>query len=442
MAGDGPPDQSSGSQHHLGPDVGRRIRRARRERRMTLGDLGGAELSRSFLSLVETGKSRISLRALVIVARNLGVPLSYFFEDDSLERTMEGELFLDRAEAAMRRDNPTGCLRLLAESSIPDSLAGRTLWLRGWALLELSCLEEAIPPLRQAVEITDREGDPRRIAEARYHLVLALTRKNCHRDALDYLHPALLRAAEVDDSILVGALTSLLGHLSLLQRDPDSARHHFDCAREHFDRGSDLNALAGSYFELSSAFRAGNDLPSALRYSRLAVGIHEARSWIQRAVQEMNTLALRYLEAGERTAARETSEASIARAEAGTDADTRARTHTTHAAIIFRLGDVEAARAEASTVARIGAGITAITRAESWIILARIAEAEGRHERADKLYLNALAVLDKQGQELHFADAALAYSWMLRDRGDLAGAFKYSDIVSRQRPASGLARTL
>ncbi len=60
--------------------LGLRIRAARHARRMTLAELGGEDLSRSFLSLVERGKSRISLRALTIVARKLDLPISYFFD--------------------------------------------------------------------------------------------------------------------------------------------------------------------------------------------------------------------------------------------------------------------------------------------------------------------------------------------------------------------------
>lgn len=61
-------------------ELGIRIRAARQARQMTLAELGGPDLSRSFLSLVERGKSRISLRALAIVARKLDLPVSYFLD--------------------------------------------------------------------------------------------------------------------------------------------------------------------------------------------------------------------------------------------------------------------------------------------------------------------------------------------------------------------------
>ena len=55
---------------------------------MSLAELGGEELSRSFLSLVERGQTRISLRALAIVAHRLGLPLSYFVEEPPILRDL------------------------------------------------------------------------------------------------------------------------------------------------------------------------------------------------------------------------------------------------------------------------------------------------------------------------------------------------------------------
>lgn len=61
--------------------VGRRIREARHARGLSLAALGGDDLSRSFLSLVERGRARISLRALAIVADRLELPITHFLSD-------------------------------------------------------------------------------------------------------------------------------------------------------------------------------------------------------------------------------------------------------------------------------------------------------------------------------------------------------------------------
>lgn len=71
-----------GEDDEISHEIGRRIRRARQDQGLTLAQLGGSELSRSFLCAVELGRSRISLRALEIVARRLGLPVSHFFAAD------------------------------------------------------------------------------------------------------------------------------------------------------------------------------------------------------------------------------------------------------------------------------------------------------------------------------------------------------------------------
>src|SRR5438067_2387346 len=70
-------DERSGLQQ----SIGERIRSARRQRNMSLAELGDGNLSRSFLSLVERGHTRISLHALELVAERLQLPLGYFVDE-------------------------------------------------------------------------------------------------------------------------------------------------------------------------------------------------------------------------------------------------------------------------------------------------------------------------------------------------------------------------
>ena len=95
----------------LGADVGQRIRKRRLEKGMSLAELGADDLSRSFLSLVELGKSRISLRALAIIADRLETPISYFLDDSEAAATLE--LAVDQATVALATHQPGAALRIL-----------------------------------------------------------------------------------------------------------------------------------------------------------------------------------------------------------------------------------------------------------------------------------------------------------------------------------------
>jgi len=81
--------------------VGQRIRQARQEHGMSLAQLGGTELSRGFLSLVESGRSSISLRALAIVAARLTLPISYFVDDAPILPEFSLRISVDHAAAAL-----------------------------------------------------------------------------------------------------------------------------------------------------------------------------------------------------------------------------------------------------------------------------------------------------------------------------------------------------
>src|SRR5947209_17927876 len=109
----------------LGPEVGKRIRAARQSRGMSLAQVGGTDLSRSFLSLVELGRSRISLKALAIVADRLDLPMSYFLEGDVAPRGASAELLLDQAQSHVERSEGERALQLLDGVQIPDSVRAR-----------------------------------------------------------------------------------------------------------------------------------------------------------------------------------------------------------------------------------------------------------------------------------------------------------------------------
>jgi len=63
---------------------------------MSLAQLGGSDISPLFLSQVERGRSRISLRALAIVAERLELPISYLFDEHE-----EADPRLEHTDAAL-----------------------------------------------------------------------------------------------------------------------------------------------------------------------------------------------------------------------------------------------------------------------------------------------------------------------------------------------------
>src|ERR1044071_3816781 len=60
----------------IDPAIGQRMKQLRIARGLTQADLAAKDFSKGFISLVETGHTRISLRAAEVLARRLGVSVS------------------------------------------------------------------------------------------------------------------------------------------------------------------------------------------------------------------------------------------------------------------------------------------------------------------------------------------------------------------------------
>src|SRR6266852_3963237 len=63
--------------------LGERLRKARTEAGLTQGQLGAPHFTRAYVSAVELGKIRPSVKSLEFIAAKLGKPTSYFMEEQA-----------------------------------------------------------------------------------------------------------------------------------------------------------------------------------------------------------------------------------------------------------------------------------------------------------------------------------------------------------------------
>jgi len=61
--------------------LGEKIRARRKELGLTQSQLGGTELTKGFISLVEKGRAKPSLETLLLLAQRLQAPVGYFLEE-------------------------------------------------------------------------------------------------------------------------------------------------------------------------------------------------------------------------------------------------------------------------------------------------------------------------------------------------------------------------
>ena len=63
--------------------LGGRIRARRKELGLTQSQLGGDELTKGFISLIEKDRAKPSIETLILLARRLQRPIGYFLEDST-----------------------------------------------------------------------------------------------------------------------------------------------------------------------------------------------------------------------------------------------------------------------------------------------------------------------------------------------------------------------
>src|SRR5258707_9982609 len=86
-----------------GPTLGDRVRSARRDAGLSQAQLAGDELTKGFISQIESDLVRPSIRSLQHIASKLGRPLDYFIADEPLSATKRATFHRFAAEAAAER---------------------------------------------------------------------------------------------------------------------------------------------------------------------------------------------------------------------------------------------------------------------------------------------------------------------------------------------------
>jgi transcriptional regulator with XRE-family HTH domain len=139
------------------------VRQARLEAGLTMAALGGDELTRQAVHLIEAGRARPSVPVLELIAERTGKPLSYF-----LVEGVPGEPFLGHPRL---RDLQWLCLdrnykeavklgNQLLERRLPRRSDAEARYYVGQALVQLGRPDEALPYLETARAHFEKLGDP------------------------------------------------------------------------------------------------------------------------------------------------------------------------------------------------------------------------------------------------------------------------------------------
>lgn len=150
--------------HREGPEetIGQRLRRLRRERGLSQRELASPGVSYAYISRIEGGARRPSVKALRMLARKLGVTADYLETGSEIRDTEERELRIADAELELRLADDTTAAESKLESLREDALeagdhlaASRANIALGLAAAHAGRNHEAIERLEAGLELAD-----------------------------------------------------------------------------------------------------------------------------------------------------------------------------------------------------------------------------------------------------------------------------------------------
>ena len=366
--------------------LGERVRAARKELGLSQAQLAGEELTKGFISQLESGIVRPSIRSLQLIAGRLGKPLDYFLGDERIESGKRVEFHRLAAEAAVEA--------------------------REWA--------QAAEHIAAALEAAPEPGE----RAALLHLLgRAESAGRNFEHTFELVTEALSLVKVETDPQLVAQLFALRGYAYSQIRQVNAATESYEAARDVIDRYEVVDprlrarvciSLGQMYRDLGRASKAIASYDSALTYATRA-------SALALAARSFMGLALTHYDAGELDGAVAAYRRALELFKRVADVDFELGALQSIATIQFEAGDVASAKASAERVmARAIEVGNARWAGVGEVILSRVTLREGRSDDALRMAKHAELILSEVGDKINQADA----------RGAIGAAYEAKGLTS------------
>jgi tetratricopeptide (TPR) repeat protein/DNA-binding XRE family transcriptional regulator len=414
--------------------LGQRIRQLRQTRGLTQSQLGGEELSKSFISLLEKGHAQPSLDTIVLLARRLGTSVDALLGQGGHLPEMVAEGLLVLAGDAERSADRDGQARLLKGARFLvgryglDDVAREIGLIDAGAALEERRFDDAWALATQVRAQCDAAQDFWRAGRALVVMGWVKVRVGAGQAARPLLEEALLvlrrgRAgrdpARVEALIALGTALVDLGDLArALHRYEEAARS--DVARHNPSyRGQAVWGIAVAHRKLGQLTTAREYLLQARDAFEAAENLQDLAGVLKdlgdlRVLQHQPREALRYFHHALRVTGRIGSR--VIHASTLTEIG---RTHLV-------LGDVtEAAAFALQALAEAQEVGDPIEVAEAQVVLAQVSREREEPQEAIRLYKDALAAFQVRRMSEKAAGVAHELGLLLREHGAYAQAAEY-----------------
>jgi HTH-type transcriptional regulator, quorum sensing regulator NprR len=288
-------------------DVGARIRALRTARGLTQAQLAEPQYTKAYISMLESGRTRASMKALEHIAGRLGVQPSDLLGGSPSPAAPQFDLVEARRLVEQgRAGEAVPLLEKLDEGLTPSDQLVRLRYL-AIAFNMLGQPKEAFPLLERAQRMAELLLDPEEQVRIKAVLSASYARTYAYEDAIRLLRECVQACDEgvVSDPTFHFRRLSDLAVMLTNQRQPKQAMPVFERAIELADRFSDRSSLGTMYAGLAKAHHLQGDVELAIRYNQRSLDVYEELSALDQIACTLDNIAVQYAEYGNRERARE-----------------------------------------------------------------------------------------------------------------------------------------
>jgi tetratricopeptide (TPR) repeat protein len=429
----------------------RLIRRARLDSGLSMAQLAGSEVTRQAIFLIETGKTRPSMRTLELIASRTGKPAAYFMRppDGAHGGPVSNGYQVEELEALclqLKFEEAIALGNRVLEQSVPTRVEAYVRQYIGQAFVRSSRPDDALEHLRRANEILEAQPDPWLAVECADWEACALYLREDKR-ALAVAEHAL-KLCRSTQPPLPGTEARILEHIATIH----VKNHNFDRAIACYEEalaaaGSvrDLARLGRTYHGLSIAYQERGDLGRAIQFTHKALALYSLEHDTALLGRGENELGLLLLRQGKLARAEEAFHAAMDHFdESGTE---RAKSHVliSLADLQLKTGRLKEAGDSVKQAIQLALRLNeTIALGDAHQLQGRIYEHMGKRRLADKEFASAIRLLRAEGLEQRLAESHAAFAEVLESRGQSTLARKHwkdAANLALQREGAG-ARTL
>jgi tetratricopeptide (TPR) repeat protein len=400
---------------------------------MSQAALAGDELTKGFISQVEAGLVRPSVRSLQIIATRLSKSLDYFLGDAPLATEKRLAFHRLAAEAAAERhDWEVVRTEVAAGMECVPSKRDRAALLRLLAQVELAASqrEPAFDRITEALSLIDVATDAAEVARLQHLRGIAYGQLNQYLAAAEALEQArdTMERHEVNEPRLRARILVALGTVYRRLNRTAKALQTYASALDLASASSELRVAAQGYMGVAVSLYDAGELDAAINNYRRALALFERVEDRSFELSVMHSLATIHFERGATADARELAERSGALARTSGDTRVEAAAQVVLARISLGEGDADVALELAKTAERTLSD-DRVQRADALRVVGAANDALKAFAASDRAYKKSIELLSEVDDRPDRSAIAAEYSKKLRARGEVDAAFHYLELA-------------